>query len=210
LAKPGQRSGTLLPLALIGGLSVAVGITAYSRLSNSEFGLPSTRRSPAPPAISPTINGQASVIDGDTIEIHRARIRLFGIDAPEGSQTCTIEGKAWACGRRAAFALSDKIGMQTVECRPKDRDRFGRTVAVCMVAGEDVNAWMVEQGWALAYRRYSLDYVNQERWAANAKRGMWQGEFEAPEEWRRNHSDRTRPRSVDSPGPPKPKFVTPP
>lgn len=92
-----------------------------------------------------TIVGQASVIDGDTIEIHGARIRLFGIDAPEGGQTCTAQGKAFACGRRAAFALADKIGRQVVECQPKDRDRYGRVVAVCRVGGEDVNGWMAAQ-----------------------------------------------------------------
>jgi endonuclease YncB( thermonuclease family) len=155
------------------------------------------------------MTGQASVIDGDTIDIHGTRIRLHGIDAPESGQPCTINGKAWPCGRRAAFALSDKIKGHTVECRPKDTDRYGRSVAVCRANGDDVSGWMVEQGWAVAYRRYSLDYVNEERHAANARRGIWQGEFEAPEDWRRNHSVRTTsPRSEGSPA--KPKFVTPP
>jgi endonuclease YncB( thermonuclease family) len=132
-----------------------------------------------------TIAGQASVIDGDTIEIHGTRIRLFGIDAPEGGQTCMAQGKAFACGRRAAFALADKIGRQVVECQPKDRDRYGRVVAVCRVGGEDVNGWMVAQGWALAYRRYSLDYVSQEQRAQSSKAGMWQGQFQPPWDWRR-------------------------
>ena len=132
-----------------------------------------------------TIAGQASVIDGDTIEIHGTRIWLFGIDAPEGGQTCRVQDKAFPCGRRAAFALADKIGRHEVECRPKDRDRFGRIVAVCLVGGEDINGWMVAQGWALAYRHYSVDYVDQERRAQSAKAGMWQGQFEPPWDWRR-------------------------
>jgi endonuclease YncB( thermonuclease family) len=132
-----------------------------------------------------TIAGQASVIDGDTIEIHGTRIRLFGIDAPEGGQTCTLQGKAFPCGRRASFALADKIGRQVVECQPKDRDRYGRVVAVCRIGGEDINGWMVAQGWALAYRYYSLDYVSQEQRAESAKAGMWQGQFQAPWDWRR-------------------------
>ena len=132
-----------------------------------------------------TIAGQASVIDGDTIEIHGTRIRLFGIDAPEGAQTCTVQGKSFPCGRRASFALADKIGRQAVECQPKDRDRYGRVVAVCRVGGEDINGWMVAQGWALAYRYYSTDYVSQERRAESAKAGMWQGEFQPPWDWRR-------------------------
>src|SRR5262245_53169901 len=133
-----------------------------------------------------SIVGRASVIDGDTIEIAGTRIRLFGIDAPEGAQTCDVRGKTYRCGQQAAFALSDKLGNRTVECRPKDRDRYQRVVAVCAVAGEDINAWMVAQGWALAYRHYSHDYVGQEQRAADAKLGVWQGRFEAPWDWRRS------------------------
>jgi endonuclease YncB( thermonuclease family) len=133
-----------------------------------------------------SIVGRASVIDGDTIDIHGTRIRLFGIDAPEGAQTCDLRGKPYRCGQQAAFALSDKLGNKTVECRPKDRDRYHRVVAVCTVAGEDINGWMVAQGWALAYRHYSHDYVGQEQRAANARLGVWQGTFEAPWDWRRS------------------------
>src|SRR5262249_53770827 len=140
---------------------------------------------------SQTITGQASVIDGDTIEIHGKRIRLFGIDAPESSQTCTnSEGKEYRCGQRSANALDNKIRGHRVECRQKDIDRYGRVVAVCLVGGEDINAWMVAQGWAIAYRQFSLIYVDQERNAANAKLGIWQGKFELPWEWRRNHPER--------------------
>lgn len=137
-------------------------------------------------AVPQSIVGRASVIDGDTIEIHGTRIRLFGIDAPEGAQTCDLRGKTYRCGQQAALALSDKLGNKTVECRPKDRDRYQRVVAVCTVAGEDINAWMVAQGWALAYRYYSRDYVTQEQRAADAKLGVWQGKFEAPWDWRRS------------------------
>jgi len=132
-----------------------------------------------------TIAGQASVIDGDTLEIHGTRIRLFGIDAPESGQTCTIQGKSFPCGQRAAFALANKIGRQVVECQPKDRDRYGRIVAVCLVGGEDVNGWMVAQGWALAYRYYSHDYISHEQHAESVKAGMWQGQFQPPWDWRR-------------------------
>jgi len=132
------------------------------------------------------IIGRASVIDGDTIEIHGTRIRLFGIDAPESDQPCTIQGKPFRCGQQAAFALSDEIGNRTVNCQPKDRDRYGRVVAVCLVDGEDLNAWMVAKGWALAYRHYSNDYVTQEEQAAKSKIGIWQGEFVPPWDWRRS------------------------
>jgi endonuclease YncB( thermonuclease family) len=204
---PTKRAEVVLPLLLIAVLSVVIGATAYSKFIEAPNPNGPPSRVLRPPTTAMPMAGVASVIDGDTIEIHGTRIRLFGIDAPESGQACTIEGRAWPCGRRAAFALADKIRGQSVECRQKDRDRFDRVVAVCRADGEDINGWMVYQGWAVAYRRYSLDYVNQERQAANAKRGMWQGEFDAPEEWRRNHTQRLNPAP---PPPSKPKFVTPP
>ena len=112
-------------------------------------------------AISPAfaqdlIVGVASVIDGDTIEIHGQRIRLFGIDAPESSQLCVRPtGERWYCGQRASFALADRIGRATVSCQPRDFDRYGRVVAVCFKGNEDLNRWMVASGWAAAYKQYS-------------------------------------------------------
>ena len=97
------------------------------------------------------IVGVASVIDGDTIEIHGQRIRLFGIDAPESSQLCVRPtGERWYCGQRASFALADRIGRATVSCQPRDFDRYGRVVAVCFKGNEDLNRWMVASGWAAA------------------------------------------------------------
>ena len=134
------------------------------------------------------IVGRASVVDGDTLEIHAQRIRLHGIDAPESAQLCTIGGKPYRCGQRAALALADHIGARTVRCEERDVDRYQRVVAVCSVAGEDLGAWMVRQAWALAFRRYSLDYLDDEREAREARRGMWAGEFTTPWEWRAKHS----------------------
>jgi endonuclease YncB( thermonuclease family) len=131
------------------------------------------------------IVGQASVIDGDTLEIHGIRIRLHGMDAPERGQSCFVRGKTFRCGQRASLALSDRIGGAMVSCEPKDRDRYGRVVAVCRSGREDLNAWMVSQGWALAYRRYSKDYIRHEKKASSLKLGVWQGDFIAPWDWRR-------------------------
>jgi endonuclease YncB( thermonuclease family) len=137
------------------------------------------------PAEAADIAGRASVIDGDTIEIHGQRIRLHGIDAPEGAQQCERDGEPWPCGRRAAFALADTIGARTVTCNPRDRDRYGRIVAVCFAGSENLNAWMVRQGWALAYRRYSKDYIADEDAARQQAAGMWAGDFTPPWDWRR-------------------------
>lgn len=131
------------------------------------------------------VSGQASVIDGDTLEVHGTRVRLYGIDAPESGQLCVVEAREVRCGQQAALALSDRIGWATVNCVPRDIDRYGRTVAVCSVGGDDLNAWMVSQGWAMAYRQYSSDYVQQEIAASQAKAGIWAGQFVAPWDWRR-------------------------
>jgi endonuclease YncB( thermonuclease family) len=133
------------------------------------------------------IAGRASVIDGDTIEIRGERIRLHGIDTPESSQLCDLDGQPYRCGQQAALALADKIGEKTVRCTEKDVDRYGRTVAVCFVGGEDINRWMTFQGWALAYRKYSWDYVDAEDEARVAGRGLWRGDFERPWDWRKEH-----------------------
>lgn len=137
------------------------------------------------PAHAETITGRASVIDGDTLEIHNTRIRLHGIDAPESGQPCTRDGKQWRCGQQAALALADKISTLPVACEGKDVDRYKRIVAVCRASGEDLNGWMVSQGWALAYRQYSTYYVPNEREAKRAKAGIWAGEFVPPWDWRR-------------------------
>lgn len=140
----------------------------------------------AVPSCAADIAGIASVIDGDTIDIHGTRIRLHGMDAPESNQRCRLaDGTAWRCGQEASIALADLIGRQTVHCEQRDTDRYGRAVAVCRVGDVDLGAWLVERGYALAYRRYSLDYVDKEDAARSVGAGMWQGAFIPPWEWRR-------------------------
>ena len=141
-------------------------------------------KQPAVQSAAPPLTGRASVIDGDTLEIDGQRIRLFGIDAPEASQTCTIGGRSYRCGQEAALALSEFTGQRPVACEQRDVDRYGRIVAVCRLGGEDVGAWMVSQGWALAYDRYSCTYDDEELAARANKRGIWQGTFVRPWVWR--------------------------
>ena len=132
------------------------------------------------------IVGVASVIDGDTIEIHGRRIRLEGIDAPESKQTCIRDGVAERCGQRAALHLTDRIGRLVVSCEPTGTDRYGRTLAICSEGGEDLNGMMVRDGMAVAYRAFSSRYVDEEAAARGAGRGIWATDFEMPWDWRRN------------------------
>ncbi len=129
--------------------------------------------------------GPAKVVDGDTIGVAGQRIRLHGIDAPEGRQTCRRAAVTWLCGIEAARALRQFIDSRRVTCRERDVDRYGRIVAVCHAGGQDLNGRLVAEGMALAYRRYSTDYVDEEEAAQAAGNGLWAGQFVAPWEWRR-------------------------
>jgi endonuclease YncB( thermonuclease family) len=129
--------------------------------------------------------GQASIIDGDTLEVHGRRIRLFGIDAPESGQTCKdSQGADYTCGQRAALALTDLIGARVVTCNQLDTDVYGRAVSICAVGGLDINGAMVEAGHAVAYREFSHAYIANEERAKAAKRGLWTGAFEMPAAFR--------------------------
>ena len=112
--------------------------------------------------IQADVAGRARVIDGDTIEVGSVRIRLFGLDAPESTQSCLEGSRRWPCGEQATRALVGRIEGRSVTCEERDRDRYGRIVAVCRYGAQDVNAWLVREGWAVAYRRYSSAYAGEE------------------------------------------------
>ncbi|MGU3358877.1 thermonuclease family protein [Methylobacterium sp. M6A4_1b] len=154
-------------------------------------------------ALADPIVGRASVIDGDTLEVRGTRIRLHGIDAPESAQLCKdADGKDYRCGQTAALTLSDHIGNRLATCDPRDTDRYGRVVAVCRAEAEDLNAWMVRQGHAIAYRRYTEDYANTEFTAKALRHGIWAGTSQEPSEWRREKragGEHARPETVTPP-----------
>lgn len=119
------------------------------------------------------VQGHARVIDGDSLEVAGTTVRLFGIDALERGQRCDGAGRTWPCGVWAGQQLARLIDGQPVTCTGHDADRYGRLVARCTGAAGDLGAAMVEQGAAIAYRRYALDYVAQEERARRARRGLW-------------------------------------
>ena len=157
---------------------------------------------PSPGNADTTIIGGATrVIDADALEVKGERVRLKGIDAPEGRQFCErASGTLYPCGQAAIRALREWIGDGKVVCAiDSQRDRYGRALGVCSMHGEDLNAWLVSQGHALAYRRYSTRYVEQEEEAQAARRGVWAGAFVAPWDWRRGERLHARSSPADSP-----------
>ncbi|MEM1305927.1 MAG: thermonuclease family protein [Pseudomonadota bacterium] len=131
------------------------------------------------------IVGRMRAVDGDSLVSGEHRIRLVGIDAPEGPQTCTRDGRAWPCGRVATDALRTLIGRKTVRCRVERLDQHDRALAVCDVDGREINAELVRSGHAIAFGRR---YRDAERAARNAKRGLWSGSYVPPQEWRRQNA----------------------
>ena len=131
-----------------------------------------------PPAVS-----HIRVIDADTVDVDGTRYRLFGIDAPETDQTCRAWGRTWDCGAAATEALMSRA--EGMSCEGSGTDIYGRVIGVCSSGGEDLNAWLVANGWAIAYRRYAEDYVGQEDEARSNRRGIHRGEFIEPWRWRR-------------------------
>ena len=137
-------------------------------------------------AASDTLSGRVSVIDGDTFEMAGKRIRLHGIDAPESGQQCKdANSKSYRCGQMAAKQMSSYVSGKIVNCEILDKDRYSRFIARCLVSGTDVNELLVREGWALAYRQYSKDYVSSESRAKQENIGLWQGKFVEPWNWRR-------------------------
>ncbi|WP_084607728.1 thermonuclease family protein [Sphingomonas jaspsi] len=135
-------------------------------------------------ATAAPIYGIARAMDGDSLHVGDTEIRLFGIDAPEWDQTCKKGGAEWACGQEAAKQLSDLVTGRDVRCDPMGRDQHQRTLAQCSVGTVDVNRTMVQRGYAIAFRRYSTDYVSAEETAKASKRGIWAGNFENPQQYR--------------------------
>ena len=142
------------------------------------------------------ISGFAKVVDGDTIKINSKKIRLYGIDAPEKKQKCkktylTISfmsfTKDYMCGEVSTQKLIKKINKQKLNCNILDVDRYKRLIGECFKRNINLNSWMVSNGYAVAYRKYSKKYVSDEINAKNKKLGIWQGKFEMPWDYRRKN-----------------------
>lgn len=131
--------------------------------------------------------GQPRVVDGDTLQFAEGQVDLDGIDAPETEQTCTRNGTSWACGLDARWALANRIGRHWVTCVPQEAPGTGPVRALCYLAGVgqlDVGEWLVAEGWALALEGAGARYQSAQAAAESAGKGLWQGAFMAPWDWR--------------------------
>ena len=125
------------------------------------------------------------VIDGDTIEVGAVTYRLHGIDAPEAGQSCRrAGGKTWACGKASIALIESLVFGSVVQCDNRGTDGYGRVIGVCRAGGVDINATMVRSGHAWAFRKYSTDYVAEERAARREAVGVFQAETETPWDYR--------------------------
>lgn len=137
-------------------------------------------------AIAAEVTGSARLIDGDTLELDGTIVRLHGIDAPESGQRCErSDGRGYDCGETALDGLRKLTAGQTVSCEGKSTDQYGRLIAICRAQGHELNREMVRLGLAMAFRRYSDDYLEAEIDAFKAGRGLWQGRFDPPWEVRK-------------------------
>ena len=135
--------------------------------------------------VAADVVGTVRVIDGDTFDIAKQRVRIFGIDAPERKQTCeTEQGTTWACGAWVTSRVAVLYDGKRAVCREEERDRYGRSVARCEIAGRDVGQQLVSQGLAFAYRKYSMRYDLDEKGAAVNDRGLHSSRLQRPAQFR--------------------------
>ena len=128
-----------------------------------------------------------TVIDGDTIRLGDVKIRFSGIDAPEINQTCVAsEGKV-ACGKISRDLLIEKVTNNKISCTDEGKDFYGRVLGECFVNGESLSSYLVREGFAFAYRKYSDKYIEDEEYAKFNKLGMWSMEFQYPWDYRRSN-----------------------
>lgn len=141
---------------------------------------------PFNPQDYPVIYTAARVLSADTLEIYGHYFKLFGIAAPEISQTCAnAQGKPYNCGREAALWLKDWINDGELECHIIQQDTNGNMVGTCSYGPYDLGAALVNAGWAVAYTKYTSAYSPYEQQAQLARRGLWQGQFYMPWDWRK-------------------------
>ena len=130
---------------------------------------------------------EIKIIDGDTIHLNNEKIRFTGIDTPELKQTCNKNSEIIYCGIKARQLLIDKIGKDKVICIREGMDQYKRTLAECFVNDLSLSRFLVREGYAFAYRKYSKKFIIDEDFARKNNIGMWSMKFEYPWDWRKKN-----------------------
>jgi endonuclease YncB( thermonuclease family) len=130
---------------------------------------------------------EIKIIDGDTIHLNNEKIRFTGIDSPELKQTCNKNSEIIYCGIKAKQLLIDKIGKNNITCIREGKDQYKRTLAECFVNDLSLSRFLVREGYAFAYRKYSKKFINDENFAKKNNIGMWSMKFEYPWDWRKKN-----------------------
>ena len=130
---------------------------------------------------------EIKIIDGDTIHLNGEKIRFSGIDTPELKQTCSKNNEIIFCGIEAKKLLVDKIASNEINCISEGKDQYKRTLAECFVNDLSLSSYLVKNGYAFAYRKYSKKFIADEDFARSNNLGIWSMKFEYPWDWRKKN-----------------------
>lgn len=134
----------------------------------------------------PVVYGSVRVVNGDTLIMYNNYFRLFGIDAPESNQMCADKyGSSYNCGREAAKWLKNWIGDTELECHVVRQNTKGDMEGTCSYGPYDIGAALVNAGWAVANTQVTDIYYPYEIQAKENNRGLWEGKFYKPWDWRK-------------------------
>ena len=124
------------------------------------------------------ISSSARVNDDGTLRINGKTVHLYGIHIPKTGRTCSKNKIPPFCASRAAIALDFKIS-GFVRCEVINRNNDGSIVGWCRVnassfsEGEDLSAYLLEYGWAVALPDASIEYQTLEKIARSRQIGVW-------------------------------------
>ena len=180
---PPQNMHKIARWILIACLTVVAALlerSGYGRRGDHSQRAPTTQSMPA----GGVVEGHPRLVDGDSFFLNGTEVRMLGIDAPEGKQTCERQGRSWPCGEEARSHLAGLIGGRSISCRGDEPDQHGRLLGTCSVNGRNLNSVMVSSGYALSF---GARYGREERDARDGRRGLWSGEFQKPQDWRHAH-----------------------
>ncbi|MEQ1578654.1 MAG: thermonuclease family protein [Hyphomicrobium sp.] len=182
-ARQGPDTRKIWQWAGLACLAIIVGVLERNGYGRSGGDGQRPRSSQTIPA-SGVVEGHPKLVDGDSFYLNGTEVRMLGIDAPEGRQTCERQGRSWPCGEDARRHLALFIGGRSISCRGDEPDQHGRMLGTCTVNGRNLNRDMVTSGFAVSFGAL---YNREEREARDARRGLWSGQFQKPQDWRHAH-----------------------